>query len=123
MGPKMDPKLVQNLTFSGSIFGSLFLEVLELFGGLLGAFLGLLSLSWEASGPQKHQKTLSFLGFWDPEASQESLKRPKKPPKRPRKSSKTSKKRDPKIDPKKVTFWTTFGFILGSFWDPKVHQK
>ena len=61
MGPNMDPKLVQNLTFLGSIFGSLFLEVLELFGCLLGAFLGLLRLSWEASRAKKcrqsHAKT------------------------------------------------------------------
>jgi len=38
---------------------------------------------------QKPQKKRSVLGFWDPEASQESLKRPKKAPRRPRKSSKT----------------------------------
>ena len=53
-GPKMDPKVNQNLIFFVSIFGSLFFEVLELFGCLLGAFLGLLRLSWEATGPQKH---------------------------------------------------------------------
>ena len=65
--PKMDPKcaskLVQHLLIFGSNFGSLFLGVLELFGCLLGAFLGLLRLSWEASGPQKHQKIEGFLRF------------------------------------------------------------
>ena len=53
MEPKTHPKPLQNLTFLRSIFGSLFLKVLELFRGLLGAFLGLLRLSWEASGSQK----------------------------------------------------------------------
>ena len=51
---KMGPKLVQQFLNLGSIFGSLLFEVLELLGCLLGAFLGLLRLSWEASGPQKH---------------------------------------------------------------------
>ena len=32
-------------------------------GCLLGAVLGLLRLSWEASGPQKPEKTLGFLRF------------------------------------------------------------
>ena len=53
MDPKIAPKFVKKLVIFGSIFGSLFLGVLELFGCLLGAFLGLLRLSWEASGPQK----------------------------------------------------------------------
>ena len=53
MAPKMGPKLVQKLTIFGFIFGSLVFEVLELFGCLLGAFMGLWSLSWEAPGPQK----------------------------------------------------------------------
>ena len=52
MDPKIGPKLVQKLSILGSIFGSLFFEVLELLGCLLGAFLGLLRLSWEASGPK-----------------------------------------------------------------------
>ena len=38
---------------SGSLFGYVLLEVLGLFRGLLRAFLGLLRLSWEPSGPQK----------------------------------------------------------------------
>ena len=38
-------------------------KVLELFRGLLGAFLGLLRLSWEASGSQKPKKTNGFLRF------------------------------------------------------------
>ena len=52
-GPKMVSKVVKKLVISGPIFGSLFCWVLELFGSLLGAFLGLLRLSWEAFGPQK----------------------------------------------------------------------
>ena len=59
----MVPKLVQKLIILGSIFGSLFCWALELSGCLLGAFLGLLRLSWEASGPQKPKKTLGFLRF------------------------------------------------------------
>ena len=49
----------------------------------------------------KTLKNLQFFKvFWGPEASQESLKRPKKAPKRHPKSSKTLKTRDPKMDPK-----------------------
>ena len=59
----MDPKLVEKLKFFGFIFGSLVFEVLELFGRLLGAFMGLWSLSWEAPGPQKPRKTKGFLRF------------------------------------------------------------
>ena len=51
MAPKMGLKLVPKLIFFGFIFGSLVFEVLELFGCLLGTFMGLWSLSWEASGP------------------------------------------------------------------------
>jgi hypothetical protein len=49
----MAPKLVKKMIILGFIFGSLFVEALELLGCLLGAVLGLLRLSWEASGPQK----------------------------------------------------------------------
>ena len=63
MDPKTDPKPLQNSTFLRSIFGFLFLKVLELSRDLLGAFLGLLRLSWEASGSQKPKKTLGFLRF------------------------------------------------------------
>ena len=49
---------------SGSLFGYISFEVLGLFRGFLGAFLGLLRLSWEASGRQKlwfyHWKTTLF---------------------------------------------------------------
>ena len=72
----------------------------------------------------KTSKILQFFqGFWAPEASEESLRRPKRGPKRPLKSSKTSKKRDPKIDHKIMNFWTSFGTILGPFWHPKFVQK
>ena len=47
------PKLIQKFKIVGSIFGSLCFDVLELFRGLLGALLGLLRLSSEASGAQK----------------------------------------------------------------------
>ena len=60
MAPKTDPKPFQNSTFLGSIFGFLFLKVLELSRDLLGAFLGLLRLSWEASGSQKPKKMKVF---------------------------------------------------------------
>jgi hypothetical protein len=63
MAPKMGPKLVKKLIFFGFIFGSFVFEVLELFGCLLGAFMGLWSLSWEASGPHKPRKTNCFLRF------------------------------------------------------------
>ena len=63
MDPKTDPKPLQNSTFLRSIFGLLFLKVLELFRDLLGAFLGLLRLSWEASGSQKPKKNMFFEVF------------------------------------------------------------
>ena len=68
LGPKMDPQFVptfvQNLLIFGVHLWIAFLEVLELLGCLLGAFLGLLKLSWEAYGPQKPVKTMGFQGFW-----------------------------------------------------------
>ena len=49
LGPKIDPKFVNFwVQFWISFFG-----VLDLFGCLLGAFLGLLRLSWEASRVKK----------------------------------------------------------------------
>ena len=60
MAPKTDPKPLQNSTFLRSIFGLLFWKVLELSRDLLGAFLGLLRLSWEASGSQKPKKMKVF---------------------------------------------------------------
>ena len=64
MGPKIGLKLVQQLLLLGSSFGSFF-EALGLFGCLLGAFLGLLRLSWEASGPQKHEKNKWFFKVFE----------------------------------------------------------
>ena len=65
------------------------------------------------------KKQFVFVGFWGPEASQESLKRPKKAPKRHPKSSKTPKK--------KIHKWaqtlTNFGLISGQFLGPKIPQK
>ena len=71
MVPKMGPKLAQKLIFFGFIFGSLVFEVLELFGCLLEAFVGLWSLSREASlDPKNLKKNKWFVkvfanaGFW-----------------------------------------------------------
>ena len=54
--------------FFGSIFRTLFYEVLKLFKCLLGAFLSLFCLSWEASGPQKPEKEVfkvfANAAFW-----------------------------------------------------------
>ena len=69
------------------------------------------------------KKPSFFVGFWDPEASQESLKRPKKAPRRSRESSKTFKKRSPKIDLKKVEFWSGFGSVLGAILEAKSGPK
>ena len=60
MDPKMGPKLVQNLVIFWSIFGSHLVEALELFGCLLGAFLGLLRLSWEPLDPKNIEKPMVF---------------------------------------------------------------
>ena len=60
MDPKSASKFVQNLLIFGSNFGSLFWGVLELFGCLLGAFLGFLRLSWEAPGPKNLEKLTVF---------------------------------------------------------------
>ena len=120
MAPKMAPKLVKKLIILGSIFGSLFVEALELLGCLLGAVLGLLRLSWEASGPQKPKKNLQFFkvfanaGFWVLEALNGPLGLilapswadlvPKWSPKWPPKWSKSGPKNGPKNDPQKSEF-------------------
>ena len=65
------------------------------------------------------KKAYVFQGFWGPDASQESLKRPKKAPKRHPESFKTSKKRDPKIEPKKLSF----GPVLGTKNDTKTGTR
>ena len=96
-------------------------------GGLLGLTNALLGCLWN---PKNLKKLKVFLGFWGPEASQESLRRPKTAPKRHPRSSKASTKRDPKMDPEIINFLTNFGAILGSkssqkgvpkldqFWNP-----
>ena len=60
---KIGPKLVQKLSKIMLFFGIHFLELLELFRCLLGAFWGFLRPSWEASGLQKPWKTEGFLRF------------------------------------------------------------
>ena len=59
----MVPEFVQNLLNFGSIFGALFVEALELFGCILGAFLGLLRLSWQPLDPKNIEKPMVFKGF------------------------------------------------------------
>ena len=56
LNSKIGPKFV-NFWIN---FGFLFLGVLEFFGCLLGAFLGLLRLSWEAFGPKALKKHMVF---------------------------------------------------------------
>ena len=67
LGSKMDPELPKNWSkqcyFLGPFLDSVFCWVLELFRCLLGAFLGLLRLFWEASGPQKPEKTINISRF------------------------------------------------------------
>ena len=65
MGPKTGTKISPRLGHKLLMFGSIldFLEVLELCGCILGAFLGVLRFSWEASGRQKPTKS-KFLRFW-----------------------------------------------------------
>ena len=63
MDPKMEPKVVQNMINFGSLCGSLFVEALEVFGCLLGAFLGLLKLSWEPLDPKNLEKLMFFKFF------------------------------------------------------------
>ena len=61
------PKLLQKWTKKCVLWDPFlepFLEVLKFFKCLLGAFLSLLCSSWEASGPQKPQKTYSFSMFF-----------------------------------------------------------
>ena len=61
--PKNLSKINQKIVNFWAQFWIFLLGVLELFGFLLGAFLGLLRLSWEASGPKNLQKLEVFYGF------------------------------------------------------------
>jgi len=60
--PKLDQNGAQKCFFVEPLFDCFF-EALELFGCLLGAFLGLLRLSWGVFGPQKRWKTAGFIRF------------------------------------------------------------
>ena len=62
-GQKWLPKLPKNDPKNKLFFGSVFFKVLELLRCLSGAFEGLRRQSWEASGLQKHAKTVCFLKF------------------------------------------------------------
>ena len=61
--PKKLSKISQKIVNFRAQFWIFLLGVLELFGFLLGAFLGLLRLSWEASGPKNMKKTDGFLRY------------------------------------------------------------
>ena len=61
--PQNVSKISQDFFNFWAQFWIFLLGVLELFGFLLGAFLGLLRLSWEASGPKNLQKLKVFLRF------------------------------------------------------------
>ena len=63
LGPSLGSKMGAKFINFWVQLQTFFLGLLELLGCLLGAFLGLLRLSWEASGPQKHQKIEGFLRF------------------------------------------------------------
>ena len=112
------------------------------FGAILGTILGpdraKKGPRWAQEGHQELQRpkklhfqkvvfALDCLHFFAPEASQDSLKRPKKPPKRPRKSSKTLKKKGSKNRSQKCHvldhFWLHFGVILGPKSAPKMMPK
>ena len=56
-------RLGQDLMIVGFHFWIPFLEVLELFGGLLGAYLGLPRLSWKALDTKNIDKLIVFLVF------------------------------------------------------------
>ena len=62
-GPQNGPKMGPAICNFGVHFWIRFFEALELFGRLLGAFLGFLKLSWEASGPEKPKTNYIFLRF------------------------------------------------------------
>ena len=59
-GPQNGPKTGPKINKFGAHLWIPFCWVLELFGCHLGAFLGLLRLYWEASGPQKTLKNVRF---------------------------------------------------------------
>ena len=85
MGSKIRPKFV-NFWVQ---FWPFFFEVLELFGCLLGAFLGLLRLSWEASRAKKCRQSnakttfwkCSFFGLWSSGPKMDPKMVPKRDPK------------------------------------------
>ena len=139
LGPFWGPKSALLGSFLRSFFRARFGPLLEHFWApFWGPF-------WRLMGPRRAQdvpkravksfedtksnifknlkKPSFFVGFWDPEASQESLKRPKKAPRRSRESSKTFKKRGSKIDLKKVEFWSGFGSVLGAILGAKSGPK
>ena len=115
LGRILEPKIGSFLVIFGVMFWTQFWALFE---QLLGQFRGpILGPDWPRKAPrwdkeghrelqrpkklqlQKHGKQLVFQGFWGPEASQESLRRPKKAPKRHLKSSKTQQKTESKNGP------------------------
>ena len=132
MDPKTDQKPFQNSTFLRSIFGFLFWKVLELSRDLLGAFLGLLRLSWEASGSQKPTKNEGFLRFLEMSLFGSSkllmallgtscgllgpIRRQNGPQNGAQKWSKRGPKRAPKNDLKNDPKSADFGSHFGGSW-------
>ena len=69
------------------------------------------------------KKPSVFQGFWGPEASQKSLRKPKKAPKRHPRSSKALKKGIRKWTPKLSFVLPILEPFLGSFWGPNPLKK
>ena len=61
MDPKIAPKQMKKLINCSSIFRSLIFKVLELFGCLLGTFLGFLRLSWQPWTPKTLKNKCFFV--------------------------------------------------------------
>ena len=127
-GPQTAPKIVRELFFFGSVFRTLFYEVLKLFKCLLGAFLSLLCSSWEPPRSEKygfpivksHFLKMMFLGtlrllMSSLESSWLILahSNPKRTPKRTPKWTQNGPKMKPEVVQFLVPFLSTFWTILG----------
>ena len=153
-GPILEPILVPKLGSCLVIFGVIFwTQFWALFGPLLAPVVEPNNIInhfgapfWDQIGSGRRQdgtkraiesfkdpkscncknieKPFVFQGFWGPEASQESLRRPKKAPKRHLKSSKTQQKTESKNGPQNYQipdqFWDNVGV---NFWDKKCSKR
>ena len=135
----MGPKIGLKFTFWGVVFWTTFWTT---FGQFWGLFWGPF---WDQIGPRRGQdepkraiesfkdpktcicknlkKPSVFLGFWGPEASQKSLRKPKKAPKRHPRSSKASKKGIQKWTSKLSFFLPILEPFWGPFWGPNPLKK